>query len=712
MSWSATLTGVVLVLLVVTAPYVSSGPQLIQSGAAAADSGGVETTPRVDSSPPSASRDAPDDGHGDTDPARLPDAWPAAVQARPRDQTPDGVETVYDNPSLAKPTGGRGVDVAILDTGVARDHPDLRRRVELCRDYTVEPVEHGSCADDNGHGTHVAGTILADSGPDGDGIYGVAPEADLYAFKACTADRSCTSTALRAAIRGAVDAGAEVIVLSLGGQPEPHVQSAVQYAHDEGVLVLSSAGNRGPGLETMTYPASDELVVSVGALERTRAGETIEPGDFRVSDFSSRGRDDRAFRRADGYMEVAAPGVGVLSTWPGGYAERSGTSVAVPHVAGLAAKLWPLTTDRDGDGAKNEDVRRVLQRRAPEFDVTRGEHARGGYDPAAGLGLPQVRPPRAQLTHAPETPTEDQSVRFSAAGSTAPDSTVVRYEWDFDSDGTVDATGQVISVVFATPGQHTVRLRVTDADGANDTETRTVRVNARPTARFSTQPPVVLPGEATRFDASESTDPDGRIVAYEWDVDGDGRMDAQERVISHAFETPGTHLVTLRVTDADGATATTTRSVLVNDRPAVTYTGPTAVSAGTPVTLAAAVTDEVGTTTVTWAFPDGTTDTGTTVSHAFDPGRHVVVVTVEDEYGARTRQEVTLTASATPIASATAAPSPGETTRPPGTGERTGTDTGTPTTARPGPGFGGAAAVVALGTLTVLSVLRRFLVRA
>jgi PKD repeat protein len=415
---------------------------------------------------------------------------------------------------------------------------------------------------------------------------------------------------VRAGIRDAVDAGAEIVVLSLGGRRTEHVQSAVEYAHEEGVLVLASAGNRGPDVGTMNYPAADALVVAVGAVGERRSGERIVPADFRVPDFSSRGRDGRSFERADGYLEFAAPGVGVQSTWPGGYATRSGTSLAVPHVAGLAAKLWQGTTDRDGDGHRHEDVRRALQRRAPEFDVTEGEHAREGYDPAAGLGLPQLRPPRARFDLTPPVPTEGRTATFSGAGSTSPDGTVVGYEWDFDGDGATDARG---------------------------------------------------------------------------------------RAVSHTFGTVGPHAVTLRVTDDGGATNATTRSVLVNDRPNVSVAVPPDATAGAPVTLAATVADEVGATTVTWSFPDGTSATGTTVTRTFEPGRQVIAVTAEDEYGARTTREITLTVGAAPGTTATPSDEP-----PP----RTGDGTGTRTTAGSGPGFGWGT-VLASGVLALLAVGRR-----
>ncbi len=98
----------------------------------------------------------------------------------PTDQTPWGIEKVYNNPSITSTSGGTGVDVAVLDTGVFKDHLDLKQRVAQCKDFTGGTAKD-SCNDGNGHGTHVAGTILADAGFDKKGIYGVAPGARLFA---------------------------------------------------------------------------------------------------------------------------------------------------------------------------------------------------------------------------------------------------------------------------------------------------------------------------------------------------------------------------------------------------------------------------------------------------------------------------------------------------------------------------------------------------
>lgn len=289
----------------------------------------------------------------------------ASVRLTPSDQTPWGIEKIYNDTAVVRTSGGAGVDVAVLDSGANKNHPDLSRRVAQCVDFT-RSVRVGSCDDKNGHGTHVAGTILADGGADGRGIYGVAPEAHLLAYKVCGADGSCWSDDIASGIRYAADHGAEIISMSLGSNAENSlIRDAISYATGAGVLIVAAAGNDGPDLGSIDWPGANANVVAVGAIDSSEA----------VASWSSRGVNDGDYVVEAQEVELAAPGVNVESTWKdGGYRVLSGTSMATPHVSGLAAKLWAGSASA---------TRAYLQSLARDLDAP-------GDDPATGFGLPYV----------------------------------------------------------------------------------------------------------------------------------------------------------------------------------------------------------------------------------------------------------------------------------------------------------------------------------
>lgn len=270
--------------------------------------------------------------------AAAPSAKSAGKNQRltPVDQVPWGIKMVYDDQFLAKSSGGDGVNVAVLDTGVLKTHPDLKNRVKDCKDFSSPraPLVDGKCDDKNGHGTHVAGIIAADGGSDGLGIFGVAPAANIYAYQVCSASGSCWADDIAAAVKLAADNGANVINLSLGSDSASQlIYDSIVYAAGKNVLVVAAAGNDGPYTGSIDYPAANYEVVGVGALDANKS----------VSDWSSRGTNSQttAYVAEDGDIEFAAPGVSVESAWKdGGYAILSGTSMAAPHIVGLAAKLW------------------------------------------------------------------------------------------------------------------------------------------------------------------------------------------------------------------------------------------------------------------------------------------------------------------------------------------------------------------------------------
>jgi|Deesub1362A_J573_1020465.scaffolds.fasta_scaffold03744_6 subtilisin len=298
----------------------------------------------------------------------------------PSDQTPWGIEKIYNDSSITVTTGGEGVDVAVLDTGVYRDHPDLKDRIKQCVDFTAggpfkTRIMVGSCDDRNGHGTHVVGIISADGGADGLGIYGIAPEANIFAYKVCGGS-GCWADDIAAAIRYATDNGAEIISMSLGGDEESSlIRDAIDYAVSHGVLVVAAAGNDGPAEGSIDYPAANANVIAVGAIDVYE----------NVPDWSSRGINDNDYEIEEKEVEFGAPGVNIESTWNDGcYAVLDGTSMATPHVSGLAAKVW-FSADLNNDGMVNAtEVREYLHGLARDIWLE-------GDDPATGFGLPSLK---------------------------------------------------------------------------------------------------------------------------------------------------------------------------------------------------------------------------------------------------------------------------------------------------------------------------------
>ena len=246
------------------------------------------------------------------------------------------------------PTGGKDVVVAILDTGVNRNHPDLKNRISDCADFSAGAgFVNGKCDDKNDHGTHMAGIVAADGGAKGLGIYGVAPESKLAIYKVCDTDGTCFSDDVASAIRYAADQKVNIILISIGSDTESTlINNAVVYAVGKGALVIAAGGNDGPDSDGIDYPAAQSEVISVGALDAKED----------VPEWSSRGNNENseAYLREPGDLELIAPGVNIESTGKDGdYVTLSGTSMAAAHVAGLAAKEWQKDADNPADATRD-----------------------------------------------------------------------------------------------------------------------------------------------------------------------------------------------------------------------------------------------------------------------------------------------------------------------------------------------------------------------
>jgi YD repeat-containing protein len=182
------------------------------------------------------------------------------------------------------------------------------------------------------------------------------------------------------------------------------------------------------------------------------------------------------------------------------------------------------------------------------------------------------RRPVARFTNTPSTPKPGQTVTFDGSTSSDPDGSIVKYEWDLDGNGTYETntgTTPTTTRTFAADGSYDVGLRVTDNQTGIDTETHTVIVvaNQAPNASFTASPNPAILGQTTQFNASASADPDGSIVKYEWDLDGNGTYETDTgttKTTSRTYAAVGTTSVGLRVTDDGGKTTTTTVPVTVN----------------------------------------------------------------------------------------------------------------------------------------------------
>ena len=255
-------------------------------------------------------------------------------------------------PSVWNITRGAGVTVAVIDTG-SGPHPDLDANLDAGRTMfglidSVGMVD----VDPKGHGTHVAG-IIAAVADNGLGGAGVAPQSRIMPIRVLDANGDGDSKDVSKAVRFAVDNGAKVINLSLGGPTEStSLTAAIQYAVDRNVLVVAAAGNGGIDA-TPKWPGASDLTVAVTAIDRTNS----------VVSFDQRGD----------YIDLAAPGTSIVSTAGNDYKILSGTSMAAAFVTGAAALLFAAQPSISA-----AQVRDVLQRTATDIGAI-GRDSTFGY---------------------------------------------------------------------------------------------------------------------------------------------------------------------------------------------------------------------------------------------------------------------------------------------------------------------------------------------
>ncbi len=239
---------------------------------------------------------------------------------------------------------GNGIVVAVVDTGVDLDHPDLQANL-----VTGKTFVSGTSTpdDDNGHGSHVAG-VVAGVGGNG-GIIGVAPRAKIMPIKVLDYGGSGTIFGTAEGIRWAADHGARIINMSFGGvNYSSTLVDAIRYAsNSRGALLVAAGGNCGDESYFLNGCSYEDQPVYPANLSSVMAVASTDENDNQSS-FSNQGN----------YIDIAAPGSNIYSAYrAGGYRIMSGTSMASPHVAGLAALIWSqdtsLTNSQVGTKIKN-----------------------------------------------------------------------------------------------------------------------------------------------------------------------------------------------------------------------------------------------------------------------------------------------------------------------------------------------------------------------
>jgi minor extracellular protease Epr len=346
---------------------------------------------------------------------------------------------------------GKGIKVGVIDSGLDSLHPDLD--VDGGWNFETDDIYYGDVV---GHGTHVAGIIAAKR--NGYGVVGVAPEADLYSLRVCN-PFGCSTSAIINSVQWSIDHHLDIINLSLGGpQRSAALEEVMDRAYQDGVLIVAAAGNSGRSNDSVLYPAKYDSVIAVSAVDE----------DNRIADFSSRGP----------AVELAAPGVDIYSTFAYPvfddhiYMSLSGTSMASPHIAGLAALVMGANP-----GISNVEVRQKLANMAVDLGAA-------GRDIDYGWGIPQAdrRPDQADA-HAPVADTGGpyrtvvgEPVTFTGQGSLDMDDNVLTFAWDF-GDGTT-GVGRGAEHAYQEPGVYPATLHLRDPNGLMSTAESSVLVAA------------------------------------------------------------------------------------------------------------------------------------------------------------------------------------------------------------------------------------------
>lgn len=488
------------------------------------------------------------------------------------ESSPYGISMVQADQVSDASTGNQ--TVCIVDTGYDLGHEDLQSlRVTGSDGYGA--FDTGLWSNDgHGHGTHVAGTIAGIGGNDL-GVVGVNPSNHLNLHIVKVFDDNgdwAYGSDLIAAIDQCAQAGANVISMSLGGSGSSASENAAfEQAAADGILSIAAAGNN--GTSSLSFPASYDSVVSVAAVDSTGA--------------------KASFSQFNNQVEIAAPGVGVNSTLPNNqYASWNGTSMATPHVSGVAALVWSHYPECTAG-----QIRTALNATAEDKGIA-------GYDTSYGYGIVKAKdafdaladgceveleeppaPPGATellngvgvsdlsgfsgeiLEYFIDVPAGATDLSFVMSGGFGDADLYTRFGiaptfTAFDCRPFRYGNNEVCTVAAPQEGRYFVNVH------AYSTFSSTSLVASFTAPEIPNEPPtaalfVECADLNCRFGADNSVDSDGDIASYSWDF-GDGSTSTRLRD-SNVYASAGTYDVTLTVTDDDGASDSVVRSITVEE---------------------------------------------------------------------------------------------------------------------------------------------------
>ncbi|MFC7133426.1 MULTISPECIES: S8 family serine peptidase [Salinibaculum] len=480
---------------------------------------------------------------------------------------------------------GAGATIAILDTGVDDDHPDLAANVDPnlgaafgsacgsesggCR-YGREGYNGNDCnyewSDDDDHGTHVAGTASAVRGNSEGVAGGVSTEATIMPVKVLSGCGSGTYADIADGVKYAADNGADVVNMSLGGgSSDSTLRNACKYASDNGVVLVAAAGNDGPCSDCVSYPASYDTVMAVSATD----------SDDSLADYSSTGSE----------VELAAPGTGILSTIPpeseddsnDGYERFSGTSMATPHVAGAAGQVAA------SGSLSNAEIRQQLTDSAEDVGLAANEQGAGLLDAEAAVGSSSSdSAPGVSWVTPSDGGTVSGTVTVQIDASDAEnDPGTLNVDWILGSSSRVTTYSSDSGYyedswdsTAVSDGSYDLTAEATDSAGNTTTATITVTVDNTESA------PAVDSLSASEV---ETSDGDAEFDA-DWSVsDSDGNLSSVDLVLTQ--DSDGSTEDTATVSVSGDTASGTTRLVAAGDE-----------GTGNSYTVDATVTDGAGKT--------------------------------------------------------------------------------------------------------------------